>query len=152
MADERRVPAPFCQGLLINQLIQAFFELTQCLSRGHARYSFLEASAPMKLFALLSRGLLALSLGLAAWPGLADDDCDAPVHQWQSREALRQMAAAQGWQVHRLKIDDGCYEVRGTDAQGRRFKARIDPQSLKILKIRQGEHERARAGRAQPDR
>lgn len=92
----------------------------------------------------LRRGLLALSLGLAAMPALADDDCDAPVDRWQSREAVRQMAARQGWQIQRLKIDDGCYEIRGTDAQGRIFKAKIDPETLKVLKMKQGNRQRSR--------
>ncbi|WP_296634386.1 PepSY domain-containing protein [Thiobacillus sp. SCN 63-57] len=92
----------------------------------------------------LRRGLLALSLGLAALPALADDDCDAPVDRWQSREAVRQMAARQGWQIQRLKIDDGCYEIRGTDAQGRIFKAKIDPETLKVLKMKQGNRQRSR--------
>jgi hypothetical protein len=94
------------------------------------------------------QGLLALSLGLslglAALPTWADDDCDAPLNRWQSREAVRQMAAAQGWQIQRLKIDDGCYEVRGTDAQGRAFKAKIDPETLKVLKLKRDEHARGR--------
>lgn len=89
---------------------------------------------------LLRSGLLALSLGLAALPGWADDDCSAPMDRWQSREAVRQMAAQQGWQIQRLKIDDGCYEIRGTDTQGRRFKAKIDPETLKVVKLKQRDH------------
>ena len=93
-------------------------------------------------------GLLALSLSLclAAMPSWADDDCDAPVARWQSREAVRQMALRQGWQIQRLKIDDGCYELRGTDAQGRNFKAKIEPETLKVLKLKLKDqpHERER--------
>jgi len=92
----------------------------------------------------LRQGLLALSLGLAALPVLADDDCNAPMDRWQSREAVRQMAAQQGWQIQRLKIDDGCYEIRGTDSQGRTFKAKIDPETLKVLKLKQREGDRDR--------
>ena len=90
--------------------------------------------------------LLALSLGTGALPALAGDDCDVPVERWQPRDAVLRMAAAQGWQVQRLKIDDGCYELRATDAQGRAFKARIDPQTLAVLKIkhRDGQRERER--------
>ena len=90
----------------------------------------------MKHTPALRHSLLALSLGLAALPVLADDDCDAPLARWQSREAVRQMAAQQGWQIQRLKIDDGCYEVRGTDAQGQRFKAKLDPQTLELVKFK----------------
>jgi hypothetical protein len=109
----------------------------------------------MKNHSFLRRGVLALSLGLAALPLWADDDCDAPVQRWQSREAVRQMAAQQGWQIQRLKIDDGCYEIRGTDSQGRSFKAKIDPETLKVLKIkpqrdRDREHDRERDPAAAP--
>lgn len=98
----------------------------------------------MKKPVTLRQGLLVLSLGFAALPASAGDDCDAPLNRWQSRDAVRQMAAAQGWQILRLKIDDGCYEVRGTDAQGRTFKAKIDPETLKVLKLKQDKHQRAR--------
>jgi hypothetical protein len=98
----------------------------------------------MKYLPSLHHGLLVLSLGLAVTPTWASDDCDAPVNRWQTREALRQWATAQGWQVQQLKIDDGCYEIRGTDAQGRGFKAKIDPETLKVLKMKQDDHQRAR--------
>ncbi len=90
--------------------------------------------------------LLALWAGLAAAPALASDDCDVPLSQWQSRKAVMQMAAQRGWQVQRLKIDDGCYEIRGRDAQGREFKAKLDPQTLRVVKMkaRDGENERSR--------
>ncbi len=105
----------------------------------------------MKRLPALRHGLLALTLSLATLPAWADDDCEAPVARWQSREAVRQMAVRQGWQIERLKIDDGCYELRGTDAQGRSFKAKIEPETLKVLKLklkdhaREREHERERA-------
>ena len=56
------------------------------------------------------------------------------------------MAAQQGWLVQQLKIDDGCYEVRGTDSQGRRFKAKIDPETLQVVKMKQHDrpHKRER--------
>ena len=98
----------------------------------------------MKCSRTLSQGLLVLSLGLTALPVLAEDDCNAPLMRWQSRDAVRQMAAAQGWQIERLKIDDGCYEIRFTDAQGRRFKAKIDPETLRVLKLKPDEHKRDR--------
>ena len=90
----------------------------------------------MKHTSPLRTALLALAMGLATLPTWADDDCDAPVARWQSREAVRQMAPQQGWDVQRLKIDDGCYELRGRDAQGRGFKAKIDPLSLGVVKMK----------------
>lgn len=89
--------------------------------------------------------LVVLSLGVISPPVWAGDDCEAPLSRWQTREAVRQMAAEKGWQIERLKIDDGCYEIRGTDAQGRTFKAKVDPETLRVLKMKQGDHERGRA-------
>jgi hypothetical protein len=37
--------------------------------------------------------------------------------------------------VHRIKVDDGCYEVRGVDADGNRFKAKYAPESLSVLNM-----------------
>ena len=96
--------------------------------------------------------VLALGLGLIAPPGWAEEDCEAPLQRWQSREAVRQMALARGWQIQRLKIDDGCYEIRGTDAQGRGFKARIDPETLKVLKMKPAEPRRERGREHDHDR
>jgi hypothetical protein len=92
----------------------------------------------MKYPASLRKSLLLLCLGLSVLPTWASDDCDAPVNRWQTREALRQWASAQGWKVQRLKIDDGCYEILGIDAEGLAFKAKIDPETLKVLKIKKG--------------
>lgn len=99
----------------------------------------------MRYHPSLHHGLLVLSLSVAAVPAWAGDDCDAPLSRWQSRDAVRQMAAAKGWHIQRLKIDDGCYEIRATDAQGRAFKAKLDPETLKVLKMKQGDHQRDRA-------
>jgi len=106
----------------------------------------------MKCTRTMSHWLLVLSLCFAALPALAEDYCDAPINRWQSRDAVRQMAAAQGWQIERLKIDDGCYEIRFTDVQGRRFKAKIDPETLKVLRLKQEDHKRERqSGRERED-
>lgn len=103
----------------------------------------------MRPHASLAILALALALALAAAPALADDDCDVPVQYWQSRNAALRHAASQGWQVQHLKIDDGCYEIRGRDAQGRAFKAKLDPQTLRVvkMKLRDGvdKHDRERA-------
>ena len=49
-------------------------------------------------------------------------------------------------------IDDGCYEVLGFDADGRAFKARIDPETLRGMKLktrdqRERHHHRDEAGK-----
>ncbi|MBE7418876.1 MAG: PepSY domain-containing protein [Ideonella sp.] len=95
------------------------------------------------------RFVIAVALCAATTAVLADDDCDVPLQAWQPREAALQAAAQRGWQVQRLKIDDGCYEIRGRDAQGRAFEAKLDPRTLQPvkMKLRDGDRrERERNG------
>ncbi|ODT44003.1 MAG: hypothetical protein ABS59_21730 [Methylobacterium sp. SCN 67-24] len=92
-------------------------------------------------------GLLLLAVA-GSGAARADDDCDLPLGQWQPREAVQAMAQARGWQVDRLRIDDGCYQIRGTDETGRPFKAKIDPATLAIVKMKH----RSRSGRHRHER
>lgn len=77
-----------------------------------------------------------LGLGLvAAQPAAATGKmtCDAPQKSWKSMDALQQRLTRQGWQVRKAKVDGGCYEVYGTDPQGRRVEAYFHPVSFKLL-------------------
>lgn len=65
----------------------------------------------------------------------ADNDCSVPMAEWQGRAAVQKMALSQGWAIHRIKVDDGCYEIRGLDSQGRSIEVKVDPGSLKIIEI-----------------
>ncbi len=86
--------------------------------------------------------LTATLIALTAAPVLADDDCTIPMANWQPREAVRAMAEAKGWQLRRIKIDDGCYEIHALDADGRSFEAKIDPQTLAVIEIEDEHHHR----------
>ena len=114
-------------------------------SRAHAssvrtKASHMLASSPARTLAL---ALLVIAAPFAH----AADACDAPPEAWQPRSAVRAVADRNGWRVERLKVDDGCYEVKGRDAGGRRFKARLDPVTLQVIAIKRdhGERERHRA-------
>ena len=75
---------------------------------------------------------------LAVFPAgaaLADDDCFAPMVDWQPREAVARLADENGWTVRRIKIDDGCYEIDGRDASGRRIEATVHPSTLEIIDL-----------------
>lgn len=65
----------------------------------------------------------------------ADTDCDDPITEWKSREILRQQVEQRGWTVQRIKVDDGCYEVRGIDRRGNKIKAKYAPASLRIRSL-----------------
>lgn len=79
--------------------------------------------------------MLGCVLVLGAGSARADAQCGVPMAQWQPRAAVAQMAEQRGWTVRRINIDDGCYEIDGTDAEGRRIEATVHPQTLWLIEI-----------------
>lgn len=84
---------------------------------------------------MLLAGVAVLATILVSGTAFADRDCVEPVGEWQSREVLRQKLEQRGWKVKRIKEDDGCYEVKGTDRLGNKFKAKYGPASLRIREL-----------------
>lgn len=86
----------------------------------------------------------AISLSVLGKIAFADDDCRDPIAKWQPREVLKKRLEALGWVVHRIRIDDRCYEVRAIDDQGRRVEASYAPATLMLLEfeVEDEEHER----------
>lgn len=78
---------------------------------------------------------LMLTLLLGATPALAGDDCAVPMTKWQPREAVVKLAADNGWILRRIRIDDGCYEVIGRDAEGRAIEVKLDPATLAVIEM-----------------
>jgi hypothetical protein len=63
-----------------------------------------------------------------------------PREAWQSKEDLRASLNDDGWQVRKIKVDGGCYEVYGTTPDGQRVEAYFHPISFeKLLVTRRGE-------------
>ena len=79
--------------------------------------------------------ILAFLAALPAGAALADDDCFVPMADWQPRAAVAEFAISQGWEVRRIKIDDGCYEIDGRDAQGRAIEVKLHPGTLQIVEF-----------------
>lgn len=84
----------------------------------------------MKSGSIANAALLSLLLSGYA---LADNDCNDPVSDWQPRETLRQQVERQyRWSVQRIKVDDGCYELKGLDRKGNAIEASYSPASLRL--------------------
>lgn len=79
------------------------------------------------IFTVFAAGFLTAG---AAWAG---PDCAVPEAERQSTDTLQKQLEDAGWQVKRIKIEDGCYEVYGHDEEGHRVEAYFDPQTLAML-------------------
>ncbi len=84
----------------------------------------------------LNTGFGALALVAAVLPasvahatGLAT--CDSgPQAGWQSQAKLEKQLLDSKWQVRRIKVDGGCYEVYGINDKGERVEAYFHPVTL----------------------
>ena len=82
---------------------------------------------PLLLLAVLA--ILSTVGSLAHATGLAT--CDSgPQSGWQLQETLQKRLTDQGWQVRRIKVDGGCYEVYAIDNKGQRVEAYFHPVTL----------------------
>ena len=73
---------------------------------------------------------IAVTLTAPAW---SKDFCPSPKAQWQPTSALVKKLEGQGWKIRNMKIDSGCYEVYGTDGNGKLRETHFDPASLQAV-------------------
>jgi hypothetical protein len=83
-------------------------------------------------------GLFHLSIVIVAWSGMTatawgKDFCNVPRSQWQAQSALVKKLEGQGWKIRNLKIDSGCYEVYGTDGNGKARETHFNPATFKAV-------------------
>jgi hypothetical protein len=78
---------------------------------------------------------LCIALGLSSHVAMAHGDfkCNEPSKEWRLREDLTDKLQADGWDVRKIKIDNGCYEVYGFDGKGKRREAYFNPKSLELI-------------------
>lgn len=58
---------------------------------------------------------------------------------WITEIVLQEKLEAEGWQVRRMKVDGGCWEVYGTTPEGERVEAYFHPATgEKLLVARRG--------------
>jgi hypothetical protein len=84
-------------------------------------------------------GIAAIVLSAAITvPALAsgDDDCgETDRNTWMTKEAVQSKLTEQGYQVERVKVDDGCFEAYARREEGQKLELRIHPVSGEIIDI-----------------
>ena len=77
----------------------------------------------------LTAALLLTIAAPAAATGLAT--CDSGNQEtWQAQDKLSAQLTEKGWQVRRIKVDGGCYEVYALNEKGERVEAYFHPRTL----------------------
>lgn len=82
----------------------------------------------------------AAAIALLAAPVAAqasDDHCTStPRSAWRSMDDVTAAAKALGYDVARVDIEGSCYEAYARDKDGRRLEVYFDPDSLKVVRMK----------------
>ena len=82
------------------------------------------------ILALSAVSALALFTLNAQAATTAKQECGAvPAAQWMTKDALTKKITAMGYKIASLKPDNGCYEMKGTDAKGAHVDLKFHPDS-----------------------
>lgn len=90
----------------------------------------------MKPFLTASLSLaIPLAAGLAASAASASGplSCSVPRSERQPSVKLQRDLKAAGWKIRKIEVENGCYEVYGSDPEGKAVKAFFDPRTLERL-------------------
>ncbi|WP_193174139.1 PepSY domain-containing protein [Oricola nitratireducens] len=86
--------------------------------------------------------LAAIATGLLAVPAMASESSmscgNAPQAKWMSQDAAKAKLAGMGYDVRRVKVENGCYEIYGMK-DGARVQAMMNPATGEIVGNEQGE-------------
>ena len=89
---------------------------------------------------IMQKAGFALALALAAataMPAYASDDCkEYPKDQWLKPEQIKAKAEELGYTVRSVGEDDGCWEIKGTDKDGKKVEAYFDAATAALVKTK----------------
>jgi len=67
-------------------------------------------------------------------PAFAAGKCsEAPKTKWQPKSALESKLQSDGYEIRKIKVEGGCYEVYATDKQGKRANMAFNAETLEKL-------------------
>ena len=84
----------------------------------------------------MQRQLLITLLTLAAGSAFAQhaERCEPiPKAEWKPQAELERKLKSEGWTISRVKIENGCYEVYGKNAVGKKTETFFHPKTLEVV-------------------
>lgn len=83
----------------------------------------------MKLF------LMSLLLATVSLSAHAKKNCtDSPKEKWMKEEDFKKKVEAQGYKISKFKQPGSCYEIYGTDKEGKEVEIYFNPTDGSIVK------------------
>ena len=86
----------------------------------------------MKHYTVMAVLCLAAAAPMPAWAGA---NCKAnPKADWMSEADAKAKLVAQGYKIAKFKIDGNCYEIYGTNKDGKKVEIYFDTKSRDVVK------------------
>jgi len=91
-----------------------------------------------RVTAVIPAALVLLGGVAVTSPAFADEEkCpDRAASEWMSQEAITAKAKDLGYDVRKIKKEDGCWEVKGYDKNGKRIEAYFDPATGEVVEVK----------------
>lgn len=84
---------------------------------------------------MLFKSLLATSLIALSATAYAKKNCtDQPKEKWMSQEAFKKKAESEGYKIRKFKTPGSCYEIYGTDKEGKKVEIYFNPVDGSVVK------------------
>ncbi|MCB9063102.1 MAG: PepSY domain-containing protein [Halobacteriovoraceae bacterium] len=67
---------------------------------------------------------------------MAKDNCtDQPKEKWMPVEKFKELVISKGFKIKKFKQPGSCYEIYGTDKNGKEVEVYFNPVDAKIVKL-----------------
>ena len=87
----------------------------------------------------MKKTALIIALTLASTTAFAGAKCEKhPKKEWMSEADAKAKIESQGYKIKKFKIDGNCYEIYGTNKEGKKAEVYFDTKSLAIVKAEIG--------------
>jgi hypothetical protein len=77
--------------------------------------------------------LLSLAAAGSAFAQHAEKCEPIPKEEWKPQAELERKLKNEGWTISRVKIENGCYEVYGKNAVGKKMETFFHPKTLEVV-------------------
>lgn len=91
---------------------------------------------PTRMTTVAATASLAACLLLATTAAHAQhaERCEPiPKAEWRPQADLERKLKDEGWTISRVKIENGCYEVYGRDAKGKKMETFFHPKTFEVV-------------------
>ena len=83
--------------------------------------------------------VLTMLVVLFSGAAFADANCAKhPKSEWMSEADAKAKITAQGYKIKKFKVDGNCYEIYGTNKEGKKAEVYFDTKSLAVVKAEIG--------------